>query len=329
MIPTYHCAGFLGATLQSVLAQDPGADVMQITVVDDGSTRDDPQAVVETMGRGRVEFHRQPENVGHVRNFNTCLQLARGQLVHLLHGDDLVRETFYRTMLGVFERNPEIGAAFCRYIAIDEEGIWLTLGEPVQRQAGVIPNWLEQIASGQRLQAPSIVVRRGVYEDLGGFDERIRSYGEDWEMWVRIAAHYPVAYEPEPLAMYRVHTASLTGRASRDGQGRRDMLAVLELNRAHLPPDRADELSWRARRAWATALFRRARRHLAQGDRTFPGPAIRDAWAFERSSLIALHTAWLGALWGVRGLVGLARGGRMRARSQHPTRADRSRSRSA
>ena len=42
-----------------------------------------------------------------------------------------------------------------------------------------------------------------------------QTYGEDWEMWVRIAAHHPVWYEPEPLAVYRKHGISLSGRAAR------------------------------------------------------------------------------------------------------------------
>src|SRR5689334_11194856 len=71
MIPTYHCARFLRQTLESVLAQDPGPESMQIEVVDDGSTLDDPAAVVAEVGRGRVAFYRQPRNVGHTKNFET------------------------------------------------------------------------------------------------------------------------------------------------------------------------------------------------------------------------------------------------------------------
>ena len=50
MIPTYHCARYLGETLRSVLAQDPGPDAMQIEVVDDHSTQDDPERVVREVG---------------------------------------------------------------------------------------------------------------------------------------------------------------------------------------------------------------------------------------------------------------------------------------
>src|SRR5215204_402078 len=88
MIPSYNCARSLPETLESVLLQDPGPRAMQIEVVDDCSTEGDPEALVMELGRGRVSYFRQPENIGHSRNFNTCLQRSRGHLVHLLHGDD-------------------------------------------------------------------------------------------------------------------------------------------------------------------------------------------------------------------------------------------------
>ncbi|CAN5247991.1 hypothetical protein BH24GEM2_BH24GEM2_01670 [soil metagenome] len=81
MIPTYNCAAYLRVTLQSVLIQDPGPGRMQIEVVDDHSTRDDPEPVVRDVGQGRVGFFRQPYNAGHVASFNTCLQRSRGHLI--------------------------------------------------------------------------------------------------------------------------------------------------------------------------------------------------------------------------------------------------------
>ncbi|RVC64830.1 glycosyltransferase family 2 protein [Mesorhizobium sp. M4B.F.Ca.ET.088.02.2.1] len=93
MIPAYNCARFLATTLESVLAQDPGPAQMQIEVVDDCSS-DDPQRVLKEIGGNRVGFFHQPQNLGHIGNFHTCLDRARGELVHLLHGDDAVRPGF-------------------------------------------------------------------------------------------------------------------------------------------------------------------------------------------------------------------------------------------
>jgi glycosyltransferase involved in cell wall biosynthesis len=275
MIPTHDCAGYLRETLASVLAQDQGADRMQIEVVDDASS-DDPQRVVDELGRDRVDFIRQPRNVGHVANFNTCLERARGRLVHLLHGDDCVRDGFYAAMGGLLEREADAGAAFCRYIAIDGDGNWSNVAALEQAEAGVIPGWLERIAVGQRLQTPCMVVRREVYERLGGFDGR-GGFAEDWEMWVRIAARYPVAYLPEPLALYRVHAISRTGRFVRTGANVRDLRRVIEINREHLPPERADALTRKALRVTATTCLRRARRALGRGDLGTSWAQLREA----------------------------------------------------
>jgi glycosyltransferase involved in cell wall biosynthesis len=293
MIPTYNCASFLRETLYSVLAQDPGPELMQIEVVDDFSTRDDPAAVVADVGHGRVTFYRQPENVGHCRNFDTCLQHSRGRLIHLLHGDDCVRDGFYKKLECAFNEREDIGAAFCRYISMDEYGNWQTISPLEQPESGVIPDWLEKIATGQRLQPPSMVVRREVYERLGGFDRRISSYGEDWEMWVRIAAHYPVWYEVEPLALYRIHKSSLTGNTIRTGENARDLRQVMEINRAHLPEEHAQAWTNRAKFSFALACLRRARRMLDARDYRSSLAQTREALKTSRSASVIAQVVLL------------------------------------
>lgn len=251
MIPTYNCANYLRETLASVLAQDPGPEVMQIEVVDDHSTKDDPAAVVEELGRGRVGFYRQPENVGAIRNFNTCLQRSRGKLIHLLHADDCVRDGFYRKLQCGFDENPEIGAAFCRYIYMDELGHWTQISWLEQPESGILNNWIERIGVQQRIQPPSMVVRRSIYEKLGGFDHRICCCAEDWEMWVRIAAQYSVWYEVEPLALYRIQSKSLTGRCARTGQNIRDLCKIIDFSQSYLPTPIASKLANQARENFA------------------------------------------------------------------------------
>jgi GT2 family glycosyltransferase len=282
MIPTYNCAGFLRETLASVLAQDPGPGQMQITVVDDHSTRDDPGRVVAELGGGRVEFVRQPANVGSIANFDTCLRLARGELVHLLHGDDAVDPGFYATMERPFLEHPGIGAAFCRHRIMDGAGRVRHTGSPLQPAAGILPNWLETIGQGQRLQTPCMVVRRAVYERLGGFDHRIRCYGEDWEMWVRIAAHYPVWYQPEALARYRIHDSSVSGRTQRTGENGADLRTAIALVREHLPPHLRDRVADQASLSAALAFARRARRAARLGDTPTARAQLREVLRFSR-----------------------------------------------
>jgi glycosyltransferase involved in cell wall biosynthesis len=282
MIPTYHCARFLGQTLESVLAQDPGPEGMQIEVVDDGSTLDDPERVVREVGGGRVAFYRQPRNVGHTKNFEACLKRARGKVIHLLHGDDYILNGFYHKLQRPFETQPEIGAAFCRQIFMDDSGNWEAYSPLEQPENGILHNGLERLALEQRIMTPSIVVRRDVYERLGGFDSRLVC-SEDWEMWVRIASQYPIWYQTEPLAVYRMHSNSNTGRHVRNGDDMRYTRMAIELFKSYLPPEKSEELSRKARELYALSALDMAYSLFLKRDLTAMAAQAREAISLSSS----------------------------------------------
>lgn len=256
MIPTYNCARYLGETLRSVLAQDPGPDAMDIVVVDDASS-DDPASVVEDLGRGRIQFCRQARNLGLHANLAACLRQSRGLLVHLLHGDDCVSPGFYAAMESGFA-DPAVGAAFCRWRVIDGNGAALSHAEAEAPFPGRLPDALAVLASGQRIVTPSIAVRRSVWEQLGGFDERLQS-AEDWEMWVRIAAHHAIHYDPRVLASYRVHENSATARAMHNAREMRDTRRAMDLFAPLLPPHCQRQILRGAARLYAARCIERGR----------------------------------------------------------------------
>ena len=293
MIPAYNCADQLGYAIESVLVQDPGPERMQIEVVDDCSS-DETAVVAESFG-DRVSLYRQPSNLGNVGNFNTCVARARGHLIHLLHGDDGVRDGFYSRMAEAFDESPAIGAAFCRYIALDEDGNWTSISPLESSSPGVIPGWVESLGLGQRLQPPCIVVRREVYERLGGFDDRI-SYSEDWEMWTRIAGAYPVWHEPEPLALYRIHEGTISDRTLRSGSNVADLRRTIDINRESLPPDRADAITREARVIAAETALRRGRRRLGAGDTEAAASQLRESIRTSRSPRVLAGALLLQAL---------------------------------
>jgi glycosyltransferase involved in cell wall biosynthesis len=263
MIPTYDCAAFLEEALASVLAQDPGPDVMQIEVVDDAS-HDDPAAVVERLGPGRVAFFRQDANRGVTANLTTCIRRARGELVHVLHGDDAVRPGFYAAMERGFAE-PSVGAVFCRHVFMDADGHWQSVSPLELGAPGLLSDAAPHLAAEQRIMTPSICVRRAVYERLGGFQPDLPC-AEDWEMWVRIAAVYLVWYEPEPLALYRMHGRGNTGRFVRDATDVTYTARVIDRNASYLPPERAPGVVAAARATYALSALALAEKAYAADD---------------------------------------------------------------
>lgn len=254
MIPVFNCSRYLPQTLESVLIQDPGPARMQIEVVDDGSTDADVAELVRRISGDRVRYFRQPQNVGSLRNFHTCLQRSTGELIHLLHGDDLVRKGFYQSIGNLFDRQPAVGAAFCRYGYIDEQGRFLHAQDTESHKDGILSNWLERIIERQRIQYVAMVVKREVYEDLGGFYGV--EYGEDWEMWVRIAAKYGVGYVPQILADYRRHKSSISGRSFLTGKNMNELQTVMNNIGKYLPEEKRVEIGRKSRKFYAHYAMR-------------------------------------------------------------------------
>lgn len=264
MLPTYQPGRYLVDTLRSVLRQDFGPGEMQIAVVDDASPTVDVAALVaEVAPGGRVEVHRMASNRGLAGNWNQCVQLARGRIVHLLHQDDLLRDGFYRRLLPAFSISPDVGMAFCRLQFIDENDRVTGRTHRERWRAGILRDWLTKIAEWQRIQCASVLVRRSVYEELGGYRGDLY-YALDWEMWVRIAARYSTWYEPQMLACYRRHRGSETSRLRNAGRVGRDILETIDTFASHLPAgDRERQLQG--------AYHAFARKTLKQASRLEPG----------------------------------------------------------
>lgn len=236
MIPVYNAGNYLREAIKSVLVQAQSAELMQIEVVDDGSTDQNVEQLVREIGNGRVSYYRQPFNVGSLQNFHSCLIRARGKLIHLLHADDFVNPGFYDAMEKLLKEYPEAGAGFCRYQYVNEKSKVLYSQAAELDKSGILKNWLCTLGTYQRIQYVSMVVRREVYEKLGSFYGV--EYGEDWEMWMRIAYHYPIAYTPELLASYRLHTNSITGKRFSTAQNIEELKWVMNVIQKYLPEEK-------------------------------------------------------------------------------------------
>jgi len=241
MIPVFNCAHLLPQSLESVLAQDPGPDRMQIEVIDDCSTKDDPRKVVQDVGRGRVRYYRQLQNVGVVENFNTCVRRAPGKLVHILHGDDWLEPGFYKEIERLRTLRPNAAVFATRTFFRNEEG-------DIDH---VTPRITQETADEQRerlinvatvLQTASFVLPRETYETTGGFMPDL-PHSADVEICWRAIRHGGIALSTEVLANYRVFAANDTGRLAQTANNLRDYARII-LRLSSRSPDFPAESSW-------------------------------------------------------------------------------------
>jgi glycosyltransferase involved in cell wall biosynthesis len=269
MITVYNRAKYLERALRSVLAQAPDTGEMQIEVINDNgadrSIQAEIEGIVEAVGGDRVSFYRHPVNVGHPHIFNICIERAQGHWIHILHDDDWVKPGFYSSLREGIDKEPLLGAAFCRQIRINKAGEERWMSWPERETPGVIDNWLGRIAVICRIQFASIVVRRSAYETLGGFCQDAHS-AFDWEMWKRIAVHYPFWYEPRPLACFFQDASSETHHLLKSGKQIAHTLRAIEISRSYLPSHLSDNLTKRAREHYALYALLIAKEQMKLGD---------------------------------------------------------------
>lgn len=216
-IPTYNGAKYLGEAITSVLSQT--LTDFELIIVDDCST-DATEAVIKSFSDSRIKYFQNPARLGLVGNWNRCLELSTGKYICLFHQDDVMLAENLERKIKFLEENPSAGMVYSKVFIIDAEGHvtsdnWFCKTEPDKDFVAPGLNFFETLASGPNIiSCPGVMVRRECYEKLGGFDSRL-PFTADWEMWMRIALFYDVAYLGKPLAKYRLHE----GNESRNFQG--------------------------------------------------------------------------------------------------------------
>lgn len=196
VIPTYNRARFLPAAVASVRAQThPCAEIV---IVDDGSS-DDTAAVVAALGAG-VRYVRQA-NAGPAAARNRGIREAGGDLVAFLDTDDRWLPGKIEAQVALFRREPALGLACADMSIEDGGGRVMVASNFVKRglQAGFatldgapIPDAPRRLLQVNFVNTSTVVAPRALLLALDGFDTRLR-YGEDLELWLRIAARHPLA----------------------------------------------------------------------------------------------------------------------------------------
>jgi hypothetical protein len=117
--------------------------------------------------------------------------------------------------------HPEVGLLAAGHRRFVDDGNKPTLPDPA---AGVArPVTIRQMAIRSHFVPSGVVVRAECFRRVGLFDTALRSV-EDRDMWLRIAAHFPVVMLETPLWWWRLHAGSMTTVVKRMDENRLNCL---------------------------------------------------------------------------------------------------------
>ena len=211
----YNHGDYVTDALQSVVSQThPNVELIVIDNASTDRTADNIRAFCAN--RPNVRFIQNPANVGLCRAFNQGLSLAGGSYVIDLSADDVLLPNRIARQTDLFERLPaRYGVLFSNAAHIDAAGQFISHHFPVNEQEKAtvaVPtgNVFAEVLRRYFVCTPTMMIRRTVLDDLGGYDETL-AY-EDFDFWVRSARRYHYAYQDEVLTHKRRLPDSLSAQ---------------------------------------------------------------------------------------------------------------------
>ena len=207
VIPTFNRSGLLLRAVDSVRQQTwPN---WKLVVVDNASADDTPEVMAELMrSDGRIRYHRHPENIGMLANWEFAISQVDTAHFSLLCDDDYLLPDFFQAAAREMARHPELGLCFGFANVVDDEGKKISIA-PNPMVPGYYPAGAGAAAmmAMQHPATPAIVFRTECFKAAGGID-RNSLYVADLDMILRVAIMYPVKFFEEESACYVVHAGN-------------------------------------------------------------------------------------------------------------------------
>jgi len=224
VVPAFNAASTLSLTLSSIANQTYRS--LDIIVVDDGST-DRTAAIARhfRLSEPRLRVITQP-NGGVAAARNAGIRSSKGEFVAFIDADDLWHPTKIELQIeALLAEDPDVALVYSPYRVIDTDGNVIASSRRHGASGWVLNRHLYENIVGN---GSSVLVRKAVLQELGGFDSWLREQGaegcEDLLLQLRIAARYKFREVPAYLIGYRKHRGNMS--SDRDRMSRSGLLAI-------------------------------------------------------------------------------------------------------
>ena len=221
IIPTYNNAEYIEEAINSILAQSRPVD--EIIVVDDGSS-DNTEVLISAVKQktDKLSYIKQ-HNQGPSAARNHGIESAKGDWIAFLDADDRWPKDKIALQMAALQREPSLQLIAGDMAETDQQSNVRVesvlakhqLLEPFQSLAGrPLNNALTALVNKNFIPTGTVLVKRTALNQAGGFNPDIR-FGEDLELWAKIACNHPITCLPVRLMYRRQHGANATQNTGR------------------------------------------------------------------------------------------------------------------
>lgn len=210
LMPVYNAVPYLAEAIDSILQQTHGA--FEFIIIDDGSTDDSPQVIDRYAAQDSRIHAVRTSHLGVAAALTHGLALARGSIVVRMDADDVSRPTRLERQVAYLSAHPEIAVVGGALQMVNATGAPRSIARyplmPTEVEDGLLQ-------AQSTLAHPAVAFRRAIVQAVGGYRAAF-NHAEDYDLWLRISEHYPMANLPDVLLDFRCHDNSVSQRRRRE-----------------------------------------------------------------------------------------------------------------
>lgn len=196
VIPLYNKELSITSTVQSVLSQT--CQDFEIVIINDGST-DNSVKAVQDINDNRIRLIHQ-ENQGVSAARNSGIKEAEYEWIAFLDGDDLWEPNHLDEVTKMMQLHPDEKVFVTSFAYSDNRPMYKT---PRTAPIFKIENYFKEVIKENLMCSSIVVAYKNCFDDAGGFNEALK-YGEDLDLWSRLASFFPIVKSIAITAIYRV-----------------------------------------------------------------------------------------------------------------------------
>ncbi len=195
LMGVYNEEKHLEEAIKSICNQN--LDDYEFIIVDDNST-DISAEIAKSYEDTRIHFIQNETNRGLTYSLNRALEYATGKYIARQDADDISEPERLNRQVQFLETHDKVAVVGTGVYLIDDNG------DVIDHRVGYCNPDFEDFITKSHLVHGSILARRNVLEEVGGYDEFFR-YAQDYDLWLRLSKQYQLANIQEPLYRHRIH----------------------------------------------------------------------------------------------------------------------------
>lgn len=202
ILPAYNASLTIKDTIKSILNQS--YKDFELIIINDGST-DETEEIIKSFDDKRIILNKI-KNSGASAARNKGIEIARGDYVSFIDSDDLWSIDKLEKQLGLLSNNKDYSVAYSWTMYIDEKGDYIHPMKAVTYEGDVYQKIILNnfVGSGS-----NILVRKNILDKTGIFNIKL-TYGEEWDLLIRLSRNCKFALVKEYQIFYRQSLFSLS-----------------------------------------------------------------------------------------------------------------------